>query len=98
MMFRWYSMAKKRKKRLVGSLMSTIFYRTSVSDDAKGTALRPDASVNIVHGMHLGQRIGCGEVKRSYQAKNTKLINTDIIRIAHFAKKVVDENTVKAAG
>ncbi|CAO3643655.1 unnamed protein product [Mucor fragilis] len=42
----------------------------SISDNDKVVMLRPDASINVVYGAALDQRLGCGEVRSQYQASN----------------------------
>ncbi|CEG63709.1 hypothetical protein RMATCC62417_00814 [Rhizopus microsporus] len=64
---------------------------TSISDDEKGITTRPDASINIVRGASLGQRLGYGEVKPQYQASNHKAIAKDLIRVGHLAKDASDK-------
>ncbi|KAG1465771.1 hypothetical protein G6F56_004822 [Rhizopus delemar] len=44
-----------------------IFRWNSVSDNEKLVSTRPDASMNIIRGASLGERVGCGEVKPQYQ-------------------------------
>ncbi|CAO3643651.1 unnamed protein product [Mucor fragilis] len=39
-------------------------------DNDKVVMLRPDASINVVYGAALDQRLGCGEVRSQYQASN----------------------------
>ncbi|KAI8381159.1 uncharacterized protein BYT42DRAFT_634316 [Radiomyces spectabilis] len=70
---------------------------TSVSDDEKQANIRPDASINIIHGAMLGNRIGCGEVKAQYQALNHRLIGIDLFRVATFAKDASDKHKLKSA-
>lgn len=90
----YFSMVMWIKSEIWHDLIFTIqFYlhRTSVSDDEKGITTRPDASINIVRGASLGQRLGCGEVKPQYQALNHKAIAKDLIRVGHLAKDASDK-------
>ncbi|KAG2206527.1 hypothetical protein INT47_008544 [Mucor saturninus] len=65
--------------------------RTSISDNDKVVTLRPDASINVVYGAVLDQRLGCGEVKSQYHALNHRLTGMDLLRVAHLAKSASDE-------
>ncbi|RCH77880.1 hypothetical protein CU098_003402, partial [Rhizopus stolonifer] len=40
-----------------------LFRWTSISDNDKVIMLRPDASINVVYGAALDQRLGCGEIE-----------------------------------
>jgi hypothetical protein len=53
--------------------------------------LRPDASINVVYGAALDQRLGCGEIKSQYQALNHRLTGLDLIRVARLAKAASDK-------
>ncbi|CEP14353.1 hypothetical protein [Parasitella parasitica] len=68
-----------------------LFRWTSISDNEKVIMLRPDASINTVHGAALDQRLGCGEVKSQYQALNHRLTGLDLVRVAHLAKTASDK-------
>jgi hypothetical protein len=70
--------------------------RTSVSDDEKQANVRPDASINAIHGAMLGDRIGCGEVKAQYQALNHRLVGIDLVRVATLAKDASDKHKLKS--
>ncbi|KAI8966993.1 hypothetical protein BDF20DRAFT_933015 [Mycotypha africana] len=72
-----------------------MFRWTSVSDDEKILSPRPDASINIVNGASLGQRVGCGEVKPQYQALNHKAVAKDLIRVGHLLKDASDKSKKK---
>ncbi|KAI8062680.1 hypothetical protein BC940DRAFT_369997 [Gongronella butleri] len=65
---------------------------TSVSDDEKPTSMRPDASVNVLQGAAIGDRIGVGEVKPQYQALNHRAVQKDLVRVAHLAKRASDDS------
>lgn len=69
--------------------------RTSVSDDEKQANIRPDASINIIHGALLSDRIGCGEVKAQYQALSHRLAGIDLVRVATLTKDASDKHKLK---
>lgn len=69
--------------------------RTSVNDDEKMVTTRPDATINIIRGASLGQRVGCGEVKPQYQALNHKAIAKDLIRVGQLAKDASDKTQAR---
>ncbi|KAI8370052.1 hypothetical protein EDC96DRAFT_440283, partial [Choanephora cucurbitarum] len=72
------------------------FRWTSISDDEKQANIRPDASINIIHGALLSDRIGCGEVKAQYQALNHRFVGIDLVRVATLAKDASDKHKLKS--
>ncbi|CEI97536.1 hypothetical protein RMCBS344292_11667 [Rhizopus microsporus] len=68
-----------------------LFRWTSINDNDKVIMLRPDASINVVYGAALDQRLGCGEIKSQYQALNHRLTGLDLIRVARLAKAASDK-------
>ncbi|KAG2201425.1 hypothetical protein INT47_001474 [Mucor saturninus] len=72
------------------------FRWTSVSDDEKQANVQPDASISIIYGATLGDRIGCGEVKAQYLALNHLLVGIDLVRVATLAKDASDKHKLKS--
>ncbi|ORY99242.1 hypothetical protein BCR43DRAFT_488944 [Syncephalastrum racemosum] len=40
----------------------------------------------------LGSRLGCGEVKPQFQARNSRLIGIDLVRLGYLAKDASDRD------
>ncbi|KAI9030962.1 hypothetical protein CLU79DRAFT_363397 [Phycomyces nitens] len=81
---------------LFEDLDNNIAFRwTSVSDDESQASIRPDASINIINGAMLSDRIGCGKVKAQYQAPNHRLVGIDLMRVATLAKNASDKHKLK---
>ncbi|OBZ90352.1 hypothetical protein A0J61_01601 [Choanephora cucurbitarum] len=68
-----------------------LFGWISINDNDKVIMLRPDASINVVYGAVVEQRLGCDEIKSQYQALNHRLTGLDLIRVVRLAKAALDK-------